>query len=158
MAMGIVAESAGTVKEAGRHKVAPRHFWVVAWVSLLWNGFGVVDHALTILRNPGYMAHFPAQMGNWLDAMPPTVHFLWAMGVWGSLAGSVLMLLRRRQAGLAFMLSFIAAAGSYSWQFSQTLPAGFNAFGLHMMALVILSVIFGLWWYVRSMFWHGVLK
>ena len=157
--MGMVANGADVVSDdLDEIAEVPRHFWLVLLGGLLWNGFGAVDYVLTNMRNPTYMARSPADMGRWLDQMPQTVHGCWAVGVWGSLAGSLLMAARMRQAGLAFMLSFIAAATSYGWQFAQGLPVSLDTFGFRMMAASILATIFGLWWYARSMFWYGVLK
>ena len=37
---------------------APRSFWVVAVLSLLWNAFGVFDYLMTQLGDEAYLAQF----------------------------------------------------------------------------------------------------
>lgn len=97
---------------------APWHLWAVGAIGLLWNAFGCYDYVMsksapdTYLREMGlgpdmvaYMATFPA----WLTAF-------WALGVWGSLAGSVLLLARSRFAVHAFALSLLGLAVSQGSQ------------------------------------------
>ncbi len=82
----------------------PAHYWVVAGLSLLWNAFGAVDYTLTKMRNPAYLANFPPEMMAAIDKFPAWMTIFWALGVWGSLLGSVLLLIRSRLAVTAFWL------------------------------------------------------
>lgn len=91
---------------------APAHLWAVGTIGLLWNAFGCFDYVTTQLGKAqlspemtAYIATFPA----WLTAS-------WALGVWGSLAGSVLLLMRSRHAVLAFALSLLGLAVSQGYQ------------------------------------------
>ena len=87
---------------------APTSFWVIAVLSLLWNAFGCFDYVMTASRNPGYLAQFPPEMINFLDSFPYWATAAWALGVWGSLAGSVLLLLRSRYAVHAFAVPVVS--------------------------------------------------
>ena len=166
--MGVVAKSAGMVPDTvgGNTSVGvmaegsnvPVQFWLVVAASLVWNGCGAVDHVLTSMRDAAYLANFPSGLGLWPDHVPNSAATLWAIGVWGSLAGALLMLVRSRHAGIAFMVSFLAVATAYCWQFAQDLPAGVDSFGFNMMAATVLLGTFCQWWYARSMFWYEVLR
>jgi hypothetical protein len=96
----------------------PWHLWAVGVISLLWNAFGAYDYLMSKLSpqsyfhqmglsdaSVGYMMSFPA----WLTAF-------WALGVWGSVAGSLLLLMRSRHAVTAFTLSFLGLAVSQGYQ------------------------------------------
>lgn len=133
---------------------APALFWIVTGLSLLWNGFGACDYAMTKLHNAWWlssMAVDPAMIAK-VDAAPVWGTFGWAVGVWGSLLGAVLMLLRSRHAASAYLASLIGAAVGFSWQIKAGLFPG-PAF-----PAVILAVIIALWWYCRRCTASGILK
>ena len=44
-----------TTTEAEAPRSTPWHFWVVAVVSLLWNGFGACDYTMAHLQPDTYM-------------------------------------------------------------------------------------------------------
>ena len=70
----------------------PLSFWVVAGLSLLWNGFGAYLYTLTNLDDAALLASAPPAMQDYIANMPLWAHIAWALGIWGSLAGSVLLL------------------------------------------------------------------
>ena len=95
---------------------APWHFWVIAVISALWNGFGGYDYTMSHLQGDAYyrqMQMTEAQIAV-MDAYPVWMHAVWAIGVWGSVAGSILLLLRMRWAFHAYVLSTLGAVGSIS--------------------------------------------
>lgn len=94
----------------------PWHIWVIGLVTLLWHGFGGYDYLMSVTRNASYLEMIPedqrAGMVAYLDAMPPWATATWALGVWGSVAGSVLILLRSRHAVSAFILALLGLIGT----------------------------------------------
>ena len=87
--------------DAPRVSGTPTHLWIVGLVSLLWNAYGGYDYTMTQLREPGYFAmmseqmHVPvAELQAFFDSFPAWASALWAIGVWGSVAGSILLLMR----------------------------------------------------------------
>src|SRR3546814_16652880 len=74
----------------------PWHLWAVGIVSLLWNAFGAFDYVMTKLRNPEYMAAFTPEQQSFFYSFPLWANVGWALGVWGSVLGSVLLLGRSR--------------------------------------------------------------
>lgn len=99
----------------GTHR-SPVSFWVVSALGLLWNGFGAYLYTMTNLGDAALLASAPPAMQDYIAAMPLWAHSAWALGIWGSLAGSVLMLLRSRHAVTAFVVSLLGAAGSFTAQ------------------------------------------
>ena len=129
---------------------APLHFWILAGLSLLWNAFGAFDYVMTNTRNPAWLANFPAKMRQYFDAMPTWATAAWALGVWGSFAGSVLLLLRSRFAVAAFAVSLLGLAASTLYQW--TMPArpdwmmdpGMLAMNLVIWAAVIFFLVYAI--------------
>ena len=143
--------------EGTRAKV-PGHFWPVAGLSLLWNAYGGYDYTMTKLHDPGYLKMFPPEMIEWIDKMPVWATAMWAIGVWASLLGSVLLLLRSRHAAITFLVSLVAAAISFAYQHASSLPPSLDTGNNWMMTVVILGAIVLFWWYSRRMQASGVLR
>ena len=129
----------------------PWHFWAVAAVGLLWNSFGALDYTMTQLRNPAWIGQIDSEMLAKLDAAPVWATSAWALGVWGSFAGAVLLLICSRHAATAFAVSFVAALISFAWQYAAGLVATL------ILPLVILSAVAFFWWYAGKMRESGVL-
>ncbi len=121
----------------------PWHFWAVAAVSLLWNSYGAWDYTSYQL---GMTPAIPA-----VESAPLWATSCWALGVWGSFVGSILLLIRSRHAATAFAVSLGAAAISFAWQYSAgIIPSP-------ILPLVILSAVAFFWWYAGKMRDAGVL-
>ena len=120
----------------------PRHLWIVGTLSLFWNAFGAFDYTMTNMRNEGYLAQFPPEMMQMIDAFPIWVMAAWAFGVWGALAGSLLLLLRSRFAVHAFAVSLAGLAASTVYQIGlpadETMPLGFMNLVIWIIAIALL--------------------
>lgn len=133
-------------------------FWAVSILSLLWNAFGCIDYTLTVTRNPAYLAQFPVDAINWLDTAPTWTLATWALGVWGALAGSLLLLLRSRGAVMAFAASLAGLAVNQVWQFTSNMPASMLTPANIGITMTIWIVALALLWYAVRMRARGVLR
>lgn len=135
----------------------PWHFWAVAAVALLWNGFGGYDYTMSHLQGEAYYR----QMGMtqeviaYMQTYPSWMHAVWAIGVWGSVAGTLLLLLRKRWAFHAFVLSLLGAVGNLLY--TATAPGAPEAMGLTMPLVIIAACLFFIG-YARAMTKRGVLR
>ena len=131
--------------QQGQSAKAPLSFWVIAVLSLIWNAFGGLDYTLTRLRNTDYLSAGgdPQVMLAWIDSFPLWAQAGWGLGVWGSVAGSVLMLLRSRHAVAAFAVSLFGAVLTFGYQFAHAPPPELaTTAGKVMPVLIILIVAF----------------
>ena len=131
--------------QQGQSAKAPLSFWVIAVLSLIWNAFGGLDYTLTRLRNTDYLSAGgdPQVMLAWIDSFPLWAQAGWGLGVWGSVAGSVFMLLRSRHAVWAFALSLVGAVLSLGYQLTHAVPPELTTTaGKVMPVLIILIVAF----------------
>ena len=96
----------------------PWHLWAVGVVSLLWNAFGAYDYTLSKIAPLSYFHQMGLSDASvaYMLAFPAWLTAFWALGVWGSVAGSVLLLLRSRHAVIAFALSLLGLAVSQGYQ------------------------------------------
>jgi hypothetical protein len=142
---------------------APWHLWAVGVVSLLWNSFGAVDYTLSQLRNEAYLGSAATSMGitagdmiAWIDTFPVWQHAFWALGVWGALLGSVLLLMRSRYAVWSLGVSLLGLAVTQIYQ--ATVPKPEWAEAASGMTIAIWSIATFLLIYAVSMRHKGVLR
>lgn len=138
----------------------PIHLWIIGILSLIWNAGGAVDYVAVKLQLPAYMDMQPPGAMDFFEGLPLWYSVAWAVGVWFSVLGSLLLLLRSRMAGSAFSLSLagLLAASYYTFFVVDSSPmrdAGTGALiftGAIYVVLVILII------YARAMTRNGVLR
>jgi len=139
----------------------PWHLWAVGVISLLWNAFGGYDFVMSVTQGETYWraSGMTDAMIAYYNAMPAWMYVPWVLGVWGAVAGSILLLMRRRYAVHAFALSLIGAVGSLVYGFMNPMPElpaamSFMAYMPWVIALVAAFLL----WYAWTMRRKGVLR
>lgn len=126
----------------------PAHLWIVGVLALLWNGFGCYDYLLTNLKNQTYLTQFSADQLAYMNSLPAWLTGSWAIGVWGGLAGSILLLMRSRHAVWMLGLSLIGAIVGLGYQmFLTKMPASMKEGMMGIMPWVIILIAAFLFWY-----------
>jgi hypothetical protein len=137
----------------------PAHLWIVGILALLWNAFGCIDYVMTKTENQTYLAKLPADQIAYMHSLPAWVTSVWALGVWGGLAGAILMLMRSRYSVWAFALSFIGAVVGIGYQYLKTvMPASMRTGTMAVMPLVVVLICAFLLWYSWSQDKKGTLR
>ena len=143
----------------------PWHLWVVGIVSLAWNAFGANDYLQTQLGNLAYFESMmdgidatPEQALAYFQSYPAWVQAAWAIGVWGSVLGSLLLLLRSRFAVHAFALSLLGLATTTVYQLIVGQPDWLHNAMTTIINIVIWSIATFLLIYALSMRSKGVLR
>ena len=147
--------------QATARQKPPLSFWVVSILGLIWNAFGGFDYWMTRTRNVDYLAQAgdPQVVLAWIDSFPLWAQICWGLGVWGSIAGSVLLLLRSRHAVNAFLVSLVGALGSFSYQLLMSdVPASLDTTGGKVMPIVILAIVAFLWQFSKREVAKGLLR
>jgi hypothetical protein len=142
----------------------PIHLWIVGVLATLWNCVGCYDYLMTRMRDTDYLAKMmptvdPNAMLAWIDGFPIWAQFGWGLGVWGGLAGSVLLLLRSRWAVWGLGLSLVGAILGLGYQIVAAPPlAGAEGPMNEAMPYVIILIAVALFLYARAMEKKGVLR
>jgi hypothetical protein len=142
----------------------PAHLWIVGILATLWNGVGAYDYVMTRMRDTEYLASMmpdvdPQAMLAWVDAFPIYAQIGWALGVWGGLAGALLLLIRSRFAVHAFILSLLGAVLGLGYQILGAPPLeGAEGMMFELMPYVIILIAALLLYYAWSMEKKGVLR
>lgn len=138
--------------ESGRS--TPWWFWVVAGIGLLWNGFGGFDYTMSHVQGEAYFRQAgmtDAQIA-YYNAYPSWMHAVWAIGVWGSVLGAVLLLARSKWAFHAFAVSILGAIGNVAYLAMHPGGGGF------VLPLVIVAICLFFVWFAWAMTKRGVLR
>ena len=137
----------------------PKHLWVVGIVALLWSAMGALDYFMTQTNNEAYLSNFTPEQLEFFTSFPAWVVATWAIAVWGGVLGSILLLLRRREAVWAYLasLSCMVITMIQNYGLSNGMEVMGDAFSLGFTAAIfLLSVAFYL--YARAMRDRKILK
>ncbi|HHP7238857.1 hypothetical protein [Longibacter sp.] len=136
----------------------PKHLWIVGGLSLVWNAFGAFDYAMTQFQVEAYMSNFTAEQLDYFYGFPAWANAVWALGVWGAVAGSVGLLLKKAWAEWAFGISIVGLVGTSIY--TMVLTDGTAIMGgpsVMIFSIVLWLITIGLYVYSRAMARKGVL-
>lgn len=138
----------------------PLHLWIVGILALLWAGGGALDYVMTQIRNPTYLRNASPAQRQILEALPLWEQAVWALGVWGTVAGALLLLLRSRAAVPALALGLAGLAGNALHGFVFATPSSYDLAGAVAVWLtaIQLAIVLALLVYARAMTRRGVLR
>lgn len=137
----------------------PIHLWIIGGIALIWNAGGAYDYVMTQFQDEAYLAMLTDAQRAFLDTGPVWFEAAWAVGVWFSVLGSVLLLLQSRFAGAVFGLSFLGLVVSSVYSFGIADRTGLTLSPAQMgFTIAIFVVLAVLWIYARAMTRRGVLR
>ncbi len=119
-------------------------YWIITVLGIVWFGIGGYDYVMTNLGDEAYLSILTEQQRAWIDARPTWFTAVWAISIWSSVLGSLLMLIRRKLAGHMFALSTVGFLISAVWSYAITSPTAFEMtgwFGVGFSAAILASLI-----------------
>ena len=130
----------------------PKHLWVVGVVALLWSAGGGYDYYMTQTHNEAYLSAFTPEQLDFFTSFPTWVVAAWAIAVWGGVLGSVLLLLRRKEAVWVYLasLSCLVITVIHNYGLSNGMEVMGDAFSLGFTAVIFIIAV-GLFLYARAM-------
>lgn len=137
---------------------APWSLWAVGVLALGWNGFASYDFFRVLTEGADYLeAYFPPEQVAYYISMPTWTNIPYAAAVWGGLAASILLLLRRRWAVPLFALSLLGVIVCivYAYGMDDWAAVG-GSRGMFMWAVITAIAAF-LTWYARTLSRRGLL-
>ena len=133
----------------------PWHLWAVGVLTLLWNAVGGFSYTMTRLGRLEDLGMTEVEIA-FFESHPLWANTFWALGVWGAIAGSVLILMRSRWAITAVAIALIGLVGTTIFQYGMIeVPESLQSPGLTIA--IWLTTLFMLW-YARKMTAEGVLR
>lgn len=140
----------------------PAHLWIIGALATIWNAFGSYDYVMSVTRNEKYLSMYGSSASDviaYLNSFPGWAIAAWALGVWGGLAGSLLLLARSRHAVLAFAGSLLGLLVLTVYQYGMAgAPASAKTSGMMVMELTIWAVAIFLLYYAWMMQKRAILR
>ena len=137
---------------------APVHLWIVGILATLWNAVGCFDYYATQSRMESYMGQFSPEQLEYFYSFPTWANATWAIAVWGSLLGSLLLLARKAWAVWVFGLALLALAATTVYNFVLSDGMALMGSGAAAFSAVIWAIALFLFFYARAMAKKGVLR
>ena len=138
----------------------PWHLWAVGLFGLLWNAYGAYDYAMSKLQGAAYyqaLGMSDSQIAQ-MNAMPVWMTAVWAVGVWGAVLGSVLLLLRSKLAVPVFAASLLGFVTSLVYAYGIAPNPEANTQQIMIMQGVILAGCLFFLWYASAQAKAGHLR
>ena len=138
---------------------APNHLWLVGVLSTLLNGFGLFDFAMTQAGYERYMRYYPPDQRAFFYSFPVLMDAIWGAGMLAGFAGSILLLMRKREAVTGYAISLAGMMISISWQLSMSnIPESLTTPAMVAINMLIWITAAGLLIYAVRMRARGFLR
>ena len=130
----------------------PWHLWAVGVAGLLWNSFGAYDYFMTKTQGDAYLqaAKMTEAQIAYMHQSPAWMTAVWAIGVWGALLGTILLLMRNKLAVPVFIASLVAFVMSVVYNTVISPMPGAEAGHMVMMGVIFLGCVFFVWYSMRA--------
>lgn len=125
-------------------------FWIISIVALVWNLLGVMAYIMHVTMTPETLQALPEQERALYTDTPVWATTAFAIAVWGSTLGCVLLLLRKKLATPVLIVAFagIVVQMIHSFFISNSIEV-YGPGGLIMPAMIIIIGAY-LIWYSRN--------
>lgn len=121
-------------------------FWVVSAIALVWNLMGVMAYVAQVTMSPEAFEALPENERALLQAVPAWATSAFAIAVWGSTVGCILLLIRKKLATPVLIFSFmgIIVQMYYNLFMSNTMEV-YGPGGMIMPMMVLVIGVFLIW-------------
>lgn len=123
---------------------APKWFWVIAAVSLLWNMMGCVNFLCEVFAKEAMIEWMTEEQKEWARSTPTWIYFVFAISVSTGLAGSICLLKRKRLSVPLFKISLVAVL--ILMVYTMLIAGGLQVMGPSGAVMPVLVVTLSIAW------------
>jgi CHASE2 domain-containing sensor protein len=125
-------------------------FWVISSIALVWNLMGVFNYLDQAFMTNKVLEVLPKEQQILYQDVPVWVTAAFAIAVFSGTLGSLLLLLKKKNASTFFIISFLGIMGQMSY--GLLIDQNSDSFGPMGIAMPIIIIAFGgyLIWYSRK--------
>lgn len=127
-------------------------FWIIGVLALLWNLMGVMQFVMQVTMTPEAIQVLPeAEQALYTD-LPTWVTIAFAVAVFGSALGCILLLLRRKLATTVFIVAYagILVQMVYQLFISKSVEVYGPGMGYGMPIMILILGAFLIWYSRKS--------
>lgn len=121
-------------------------FWIIAVAAFIWNDLGATNFIMQL--DPEVVASMPETHRAIIDTRPAWATAGFAIGVFGGVLGSLLLLFRKRLAIIVYVASLIGVL--VTMIHTLGLKIAFSPIEMVMMVVMPIVVAVALIWYAKS--------
>jgi hypothetical protein len=126
---------------------APRSFWVISVVALVWNLLGLAAYVAQVTMTPDALAALPPDERALYENVPVWATSAYALAVNGGVLGCLLLLLRKSWAIPFLVVSLISVLVQMFHAFFLTNALAVYGPGITVMPSLVTAVAIFLVWY-----------
>jgi CHASE2 domain-containing sensor protein len=125
-------------------------FWVISSIALVWNLMGVFNYLDQAFMTNKVLEVLPKEQQILYQDVPVWVTAAFAIAVFSGTLGSLLLLLKKKNASTFFIISFLGIMGQMSY--GLLIDQNSDSFGPMGIAMPIIIIAFGgyLIWYSKK--------
>jgi hypothetical protein len=125
-------------------------FWVISSIALVWNLMGVFNYLDQAFMTNKVLEVLPKEQQILYQDVPVWVTAAFAIAVFSGTLGSLLLLLKKKNASTFFIISFLGIMGQMSY--GLLIDQSSDSYGPMGIAMPIIIIAFGgyLIWYSRK--------
>jgi len=131
----------------------PNWFWVIAVISLLWNLIGCIIFSSEVFAREAIIESMTEVQKEWVRSTPNWIYFVFAISVGTGLAGSILLLLRKRLSVTLFAISL--AAVLLQMVYTMLIAGGLQVMGPSGAVMPTVVILLAIAWLLFSLFCKG---
>ncbi len=130
-------------------------FWVVSVIALVWNLMGVMAYIMQVTMSPEALQALPENERTLIESVPTWATAAFAIAVWGSTMGSILLLMSKKLATVILIVSFVGIL--VQMYYNLFMSKSLEVYGPGGLAMPVMVLVFGLFliWFSRKASSHG---
>ncbi|MDK2771960.1 MAG: hypothetical protein KYX68_07005 [Flavobacterium sp.] len=121
-------------------------FWVISIIALIWNLMGVNQYIMQAYNTDSFRANFNEEQLALMDATPAWATAAFAIAVFAAALGCVFLLMRKKWATTAFIVSFLAIIVQNVDGFTRYDFTAFDGFSISMTIMIPIVGAFLIWY------------
>lgn len=134
-------------------------FWIIGMISLVWNAMGVYNYLIQAYQTEAFTSSVNEAQLALMESMPSWNTALFAIAVFSGLIGTILLLMRKKEAVPLFMLSFITATVmQLYWLFGTDAVEVFSEQMPYLMPILVIVFCAFILWYSKNQKTKGVIS
>lgn len=134
-------------------------FWIIGMISLVWNAMGVYNYLIQAYQTEAFTSSVNEVQLALMESMPSWNTALFAIAVFSGLIGTILLLMRKKEAVPLFMLSFITATVmQLYWLFGTDAVEVFSEQMPYLMPILVIVFCAFILWYSKNQKTKGVIS
>jgi hypothetical protein len=131
----------------------PFWFWAIAAVSLLWNIMGSAIFLSEVFDQEAMMESMTEEQKEWARSTPSWIYFVFAISVSSGVAGSILLLFRKKSSVVLFAISFVAVF--IQMLYTMVIAGGLAVMGPSGAVMPTIVTLLSILWLLFSLFSKG---